>query len=145
MPVTCCLVTARSTDDVPRAHRLAALAVEHAPARATAGGPLGEADALVLALLAAHRDADPARLAGLVLGPLADQPHLVAGLDAYLETGSASAAAATLGLHPQTMRHRLRRLVQRTGRDPRRPWDRFVLEVARTIAAADGPAPAPAR
>ncbi len=136
------MVTARNADDVPRAHRLAALAVDRAPARATADGRvLDETDALVLALLAAHRDADPARLATLALGPLVDQPHLRAGLDAYLDTGSASAAAAALGLHPQTMRHRLRRLVQRTGRDPRRPWDRFVLETARTIDTGDRPEP----
>jgi hypothetical protein len=127
-----CAVTARDAVDVPRAHRLAAHAVERAPGHATADGRvLDEADAQVLALLAAHRDADPARLAALALGSVLDQPHLLAGLDAFLRTGSASAAAEALGLHPQTLRHRLRRLVQRTGRDPRRPWDRFVLEAAR--------------
>ena len=129
-----CAVTARDAGDVPRAHRLAAHAVERAPARATAHGRvLDEADAQVVALLAAHRDADPARLAALVLGPVRDQAHLLAGLDAFLDAGSATAAAEVLGLHPQTMRQRLRRLVQRTGRDPRRPWDRFVLEAARSL------------
>jgi len=129
-----CAVVARDAGDVPRAHRLATYAVGHAPDRATANRRLlDEADAQVVALLAAHRDAEPARLAALVLGPLVDQPHLLAGLDAFLDAGSAAAAADALGLHPQTMRHRLRRLVQRTGRDPRRPWDRFVLEVARSL------------
>ena len=130
-----CVVTARDAGDVPRAHRLATLAVERAPQRAGADGRvLDEADAQVVALLAAHRDADPARLADRVLGPVRDQPHLVAALDAFLDTGSATGAAEVLALHPQSMRHRLRRLVQRTGRDPRRPWDRFVLEAARSAS-----------
>jgi len=129
-----CLVEAADTGDVPRAHRLAELAAATAPRRAFAGRPvLDEADAQVVALLAAHRDADPVRLAGLVLGRVSGQPHLVAGLESFLTTGSATAAAELLDVHPQTMRHRLRRLVHLTGRDPRRPWDRFVLEVAASV------------
>ena len=129
-----CLVEAADTGDVPRAHRLAELAATTAPGRAFGDrAVLDEADAQVVALLAAHRDADPARLAALVLGRVRDQPHLIAGLEAFLATGSATAAAELLDVHPQTMRHRLRRLVHLTGRDPRRPWDRFVLEVAVTV------------
>ncbi|WP_344149216.1 helix-turn-helix domain-containing protein [Nocardioides koreensis] len=133
-----CLVVAADAGDVPRAHRLAELAATTAPGRAfaqrhRAGDLLDETDAQVLALLAAHRDADPARLAALALGGLATQPHLLEGLDAFLATGSATAAGELLGVHPQTMRHRIRRLVLLTGRDPRRPWDRFVLEVARSV------------
>jgi hypothetical protein len=128
-----CLVVAADPADVPRAHRLAELAVTTAPDRAFAHRPvLDEADAQVVALLAAHRDADPARLAHLVLAGLAGRPHLRAGLDAFLDDGSATAAAARLGVHPQTMRHRLRRLVELTGRDPRDPWDHLVLDVTRT-------------
>ena len=122
---------AADAGDVPRAHRLAELAATTAPDRAFAHREvLDEADAQVVALLAAHRDADPARLTDLALGAVADQPHLLEGLDAFLATGSATAAGELLGVHPQTMRHRLRRLVLLTGRDPRRPWDRFLLEVA---------------
>ena len=104
--------------------------------RATDRSVLGEGDDLVLALLAARPAADPARVVSSVLGAVSgpDSQHLVEGLDAYLRTGSASEGAALLGLHPQTMRYRLRRLVALTGRDPRRPWDRFVLEAARTAS-----------
>ena len=69
-----CLVEATDTGDVPRAHRLAELAAATAPGRAFAVRPvLDEADAQVVALLAAHRDADPVRLAALVLGRVTDQ------------------------------------------------------------------------
>ena len=134
-----CLVVAADAGDVPRAHRLAELAATTAPSRAFADrSVLDEADAQVVALLAAHRDADPDRLAALALGGVATQPHLLEGLDAFLAAGSATAAATRLGVHAQTMRHRLRRLVLVTGRDPRRPWDRFVLEVARSVRGVTG-------
>ena len=133
-----CLVRAADAADVPRAHRLAELGATTAPGRAFADRDLlDEADAQVLALLGAHRDADPTRLAAVVLGGVPNQQHLLEGLDALLATGSATAAAERLGVHPQTMRHRIRRLVRLTGRDPRRPWDRFVLEAARTARSAD--------
>ena len=74
---------------------------------------------------------------GAVTGPGSE--HLVEGLDAYLQTGSAAEGAATLHIHPQTMRYRLRRLVTLTGRDPRRPWDRFILETVRTTPTAGAP------
>ncbi|GAB3781105.1 helix-turn-helix domain-containing protein [Nocardioides ungokensis] len=132
-----CLVEATDPGDVPRAHRLAELAATTAPGRAFADrAVLDEADAQVVALLAAHRDADPVRLATLVLSRVRDQAHLLAGLEAFQASGSATAAAELLDVHPQTMRHRLRRLVHLTGRDPRRPWDRFVLEVAATVRPA---------
>ncbi|MFC4785471.1 helix-turn-helix domain-containing protein [Nocardioides sp. MAHUQ-72] len=132
-----CLVMASDAGDVPRAHRLAELATTTAPDRAFGRrSVLDESDAQVVALLAAHRDADPARLATLVLDGIAGRPHLVAGLDAFLDTGTATAAAERLDVHPQTLRQRLRRLVQLTGRDPHDPWDRLVLEVARTVRPA---------
>ena len=132
-----CMVRTTDAADVPRAHRLAELGATTAPERAFADRDLlDEADAQVLALLGAHRDADPARLAALVLGPVAAQPHLLEGLDAFLLAGSATAAAERLGVHAQTMRHRIRRLVRLSGRDPRRPWDRLVLEAARTARPA---------
>jgi hypothetical protein len=119
--------------DLPRAHRLAQHLLEHAPERASAGRPLlDEADALAVALATGHPDADAPRLRALVLGAL-DPPaqhHLREGLEAYLALGSATEAAESLGLHAQSMRHRLRRITHLTGRDPRVPWDRFVLEVA---------------
>jgi sugar diacid utilization regulator len=51
-------------------------------------------------------------------------------LTAYVECGNAVSAAHRLGVHPQTMRYRLRRIRDVTGRDPADGWDRFVLELA---------------
>jgi PucR C-terminal helix-turn-helix domain len=120
------------TDDLPRAFRLAEHALDHAPLRAfESRGALDDEDAAALALAAGHRDADASRLHRLVLGPLVRHPVLLVSLDAYLTTGSATEAADLLACHPQTMRHRVRRIAELTGRDPRRGWDRFVLELAR--------------
>ncbi|MEU7216841.1 helix-turn-helix domain-containing protein [Nocardia iowensis] len=54
-------------------------------------------------------------------GPLATpaQRHLLQGLAAYLAAASANTAAEHL--HPQTLRYRLRRAVELTGRDPAIP------------------------
>ncbi len=134
-----CLVAVTDPVLVPAAHRLVSDALVLAPGRAFAGrSALDEGDAQVLALLAARPGADPARVASAVLGAVSgpSSQHLIDGLDAFLQTGSASEGAALLHVHPQTMRYRLRRLVALTGRDPRRPWDRFVLETARTASAS---------
>ncbi len=128
-----CLLTDLLVADLPRAHRLTEHALDRAPERAFADRDvLDEADLQVLALLAGHGDADVGRLDTLLAaawrGSGAD--HLGQGLQAYLDTGSAAEAADLLGLHAQTMRYRLRRIADITGRDPRRPWDRLVLEAA---------------
>ena len=121
-------------DDLPAAARLAEHLLDHAPGHAFSPTRrlLDEGDAHALGLVRRHPDADPARLAALVLGGLAgaEHAHVAEGLTAYLRTGSAAGAAAALGLHAQTLRQRLRRLAALTGRDPRDPWDRFVLESA---------------
>ena len=132
-----CLIELTDLTRTAAAHRLATDALALAPDRAFADRPLLlEGDAHVLALLAARPSADPRRTAEVVLGAAGGpaSEHLIEGLDAYLRTGSAVEGAALLHLHPQTMRYRLRRLVTLTGRDPRRPWDRFILEAARTAA-----------
>lgn len=119
--------------DLPRAFRLAEQALARAPERAFADrSVLAEADAQVVALLTGHGDADPERLATLVVAQLRSSgtDHLIEGLRAYLDTGSAAEAAELLGLHAQTMRYRLRRILEVTSRDPRRPWDHLVLEAA---------------
>lgn len=131
-----CLLADLRVADLPRAARLARHALAHAPDRAYARRALlEEPDAQLLALLGGHRDADPERL-GRLPGDLsgATGDHLVVGLEAYLETGSAAAAASLLGVHPQTMRYRLGRIEELTGRDPRDGWDHLVLEAA-TLAA----------
>ncbi|WP_406482129.1 helix-turn-helix domain-containing protein [Streptomyces platensis] len=114
----------------PRRRRSAVPAHAHQPARVLTDG-----DAQVLALLGGRPTAPPEHLSRLILGPLT-QPgrhHLMAALTTYLDTGSANAAARRLGLHPQSLRYRLRRIADLTHRDPRDPWQRLTLDIARTI------------
>lgn len=128
-----CDLTDLKVADLPRAFRLAEHTLVRAPERAFADrSVLDEADAQVVALLTGHADADSDRLDTLLATSLRGTgvDHLAEGLQAYFDTGSATEAADLLGLHAQTMRYRLRRIVEVTGRDPRRPWDHLVLEAA---------------
>ena len=137
------LMTGLRVSDRPRAHRLATHLLDHAPPHAYAEHCLlGEADAQLVGLLTGQPDADAERLAKVVLADLLSpgEEHLRAGLEAFLRTGSATAAAEALGLHAQTMRYRLRRVRDVTGRDPRLAWDRLVLETAAVAAAASATA-----
>jgi len=71
-----------------------------------------------------------------VMRPLADAgPTLTETLDAYLDCGGAiEACARRLFVHPNTVRYRLRRITDFTGRDPTQPRDAYVLRVAATVA-----------
>jgi DNA-binding PucR family transcriptional regulator len=63
-------------------------------------------------------------------------------LDAYLDSGGAiEACARKLFVHPNTVRYRLRRITDFTGRDPTVPRDAYVLRVASTVARLGYPAP----
>ncbi|WP_412539016.1 helix-turn-helix domain-containing protein [Longispora sp. K20-0274] len=122
--------------EAPIGYRLAVDALDTAPAHAHDGGRLLDTgDAHLLALLAGRPAIRSADIAHLVLGPLADpgNAHLLDGLDAFLAAGTATGAAERLGVHPQTLRYRLRRVRECTGRDPRTPWQRLVLDVARHL------------
>jgi DNA-binding PucR family transcriptional regulator len=70
-----------------------------------------------------------------VMRPLADAgPTLTETLDAYLDCGGAiEACARKLFVHPNTVRYRLRRVADFTGRDPTLPRDAYVLRVAATV------------
>ena len=70
-----------------------------------------------------------------VMRPLADAgPTLTETLDAYLDCGGAiEACARKLFVHPNTVRYRLRRIGDFTGRDPTLPRDAYVLRVAATV------------
>lgn len=70
-----------------------------------------------------------------VMRPLADAgPALTETLDAYLDSGGAiEACARKLFVHPNTVRYRLKRITDFTGRDPTVPRDSYVLRVAMTL------------
>ncbi|MDT5012561.1 MAG: hypothetical protein QOH57_4178 [Mycobacterium sp.] len=70
-----------------------------------------------------------------VMRPLADAgPALTETLDAYLDSGGAiEACARKLFVHPNTVRYRLKRITDFTGRDPTTPRDAYVLRVASTV------------
>ncbi|UZJ33107.1 PucR family transcriptional regulator [Streptomyces endophytica] len=131
-----CAISGESLERIAVAHRLAADALDTAPAHAHHPARLlTDGDAQVLALLAGRPAATPDQIARSLLGPLLSpgRRHLLDALTAYLDTGSANAAARRLGLHPQSLRYRLRRIGDLTGRDPRDPWQRLTLDIARTI------------
>ena len=102
------------------------LARELLPERAL----MGDASAIV----ALHTD---------VMRPLADAgPTLIETLDAYLDCGGAiEACARKLFVHPNTVRYRLKRITDFTGRDPTQPRDAYVLRVAATVGQLNYPAP----
>lgn len=70
-----------------------------------------------------------------VMRPLAEAgPTLTETLDAYLDCGGAiEACARKLFVHPNTVRYRLKRIADFTGRDPAVPRDAYVLRVASTV------------
>src|SRR6201991_5260105 len=78
-----------------------------------------------------------------VMRPLADAgPTLTETLDAYLDCGGAiEACARKLFVHPNTVRYRLRRIADFTGRDPTQPRDAYVLRVAATVGQLNYPTP----
>jgi DNA-binding PucR family transcriptional regulator len=100
------------------------LARELLPERAL----MGDASAIV----ALHTD---------VMRPLADAgPTLIETLDAYLDCGGAiEACARKLFVHPNTVRYRLKRITDFTGRDPTQPRDAYVLRVAATVGQLNYP------
>jgi len=61
-------------------------------------------------------------------------PALAETLDAYLDSGGAiEACARKLFVHPNTVRYRLKRIADFTGRDPTVPRDAYVLRVASSL------------
>ncbi len=60
--------------------------------------------------------------------------NLTATLEAYLDAGgSVESCARTLFVHPNTVRYRLKRIAELTGRDATHPRDAYVLRVATTV------------
>jgi DNA-binding PucR family transcriptional regulator len=75
------------------------------------------------------------QLVDCVVRPLTEQgPLLIETLDAYLDVGGVlEAAARRLFVHPNTVRYRLRRVTELTGRTPADPRDALVLRVALAV------------
>jgi len=82
-----------------------------------------------------------------VMRPLGDAgPALTETLDAYLDSGGAiEACARKLFVHPNTVRYRLKRITDFTGRDPTTPRDAYVLRVAATVGRLASQATNPTR
>ena len=78
-----------------------------------------------------------------IMRPLADAgPALTETLDAYLDSGGAiEACARKLFVHPNTVRYRLKRIADFTGRDPTVPRDAYILRVASTVGRMHRQAP----
>jgi hypothetical protein len=107
-------------EETPRALYLARVALQSAPAGARA---VRRFDDTPLAVLVAAAPEAAVRIARQVLGTLLelrrdDQDLLLGTLETWLSTGgSAAETASRLHVHPNTVRHRLRRVAERTGRD----------------------------
>ena len=72
-----------------------------------------------------------------VLGPAADNDRLVESLTALLDSGCRwSEAADTLGVHRHTLRYRMERLAEQTGKHPDKPHERMELWLAVKAAQA---------
>jgi PucR-like helix-turn-helix protein/diguanylate cyclase with GGDEF domain len=116
--------------------------------RAAAGWPDAprpvEADALLPERALAGDASAHRRLVDTLVAPLEGAGgELLRTLAAYLEGGGAlESCARSLFVHPNTVRYRLRRVSELTGRSPTDPRDSLVLRVA-LIAARMGTAPRP--
>ena len=96
------------------------------------GGPVSSyRDLGSLELLLGLPDAALEAFVDRVLGPAASSAALVESLRALLDAGCRwSDAAATLGVHRHTLRYRMERLRERTGRHPDSPSQRMELWLA---------------
>lgn len=115
--------------DTPAALRLARIALQGA----TAQRPVALFDADPLAVAAVAEPDVMRRLAGRALAGLdpltpRDRRVLLETVGTWLDSGSADAVAAALFVHPNTVRHRLRRVESLTGRSLAEP--RWVAELA---------------
>ena len=111
-------------EETPRAMYLARLALQSAPPGTRS---VRRFDDTPLATLVAAAPEAATRIARTVLGRLLElrrdeQDALLETLETWLATGgSATATAERLFVHPNTVRHRLRRIAERTGRDLDQP------------------------
>jgi DNA-binding PucR family transcriptional regulator len=119
------------------AHRSAADALSGLRAVAawpTAPRPVHAADLLPERALAGDPEAERQLIEGLVI-PLAEATGaLMETLDTYLEVGGVlETCARQLYVHPNTVRYRLRRVAELTGRTPSNARDALVLRVGLAV------------
>ena len=96
-----------------------------------------------LELLLSLPDAALEAFVDRVLGPAADSERLMDSLAALLDSGCRwSDAAEALGVHRHTLRYRMERLREQTGRHPDDPGERMELWLAvkarQALAARNG-------
>lgn len=121
--------------ETPRALYLARIALRGAPAGSAVVRPFD--DTPLASLVAAAPDA-AGRAAQQVLGGILslrdeDRDPLLQTARAWVAAGGAATdAARSLFVHPNTVRHRLRRIAERTGRDLETPTGKAELAVALT-------------
>jgi PucR family transcriptional regulator, purine catabolism regulatory protein len=103
-----------------------------------ASGPIASyRDLGSLELLLALPEAPLEAFVDRVLGPVSRQPTLLESLTVLLETGCRwTEAADRLGVHRHTLRYRMMRLQERTGRHPDDPEQRLELWLAVKAAQA---------
>ncbi|KUO07945.1 transcriptional regulator, Fis family protein [Streptomyces sp. DSM 15324] len=135
-----------SLRDTPQALRFARLALAGLPGT---GPGVARFDDNPLAMLVAAAPAEAAHLTGVVLGPVLALPageraRLLTTLEHWFAAaGSAADTARTLFVHRNTVRYRLRRVEELTGRslsDPRTTAD---LGAALLAVRTSGPGPGP--
>jgi DNA-binding PucR family transcriptional regulator len=96
--------------------------------------PVRAADLLPERALAGDPEAERQLIEDVVRPLVAAGGSLVATLDAYLDVGGVlEACARQLFVHPNTVRYRLRRITELTGRAPSDPRDALVLRVALAV------------
>ncbi|PRX48464.1 DNA-binding PucR family transcriptional regulator [Prauserella shujinwangii] len=96
--------------------------------------PARSADLLPERALAGDPEAERLLIEGIAR-PLEEAgPALLETIDTYLESGGVlETCARTLFVHPNTVRYRLRKAAELTGRHPADPRDALVLRVALTV------------
>jgi len=119
------------------AHRSAAealSALRAVVAWPSAPRPVRAADLLPERALAGDPEAERQLVDDVVRPLTASGGMLIETLDAYLDAGGVlEASARRLFVHPNTVRYRLRRITELTGRIPSNPRDALVLRVALAV------------
>lgn len=126
--------TARTLSAAHTSWREAFSGLKAAPGWRSAPRPVLAAD--LLPERALIRDAAAVRaLNEQIVVPLAKAGNaLTDTLDVYLDTGGAvEACARALYVHPNTVRYRLKKITEITGRDPSNPRDAHILRVAESV------------